>query len=324
MRQPHDRESPPPSTTPRQRQSLRKQPSSVQRTRILSAVVQIAAEGAPESATVAQITHRAGVSKATFYSLFEDRSDCMRAVFEDAVAFAAERVVTAYRAENRWADRVRAGLAVLLQLLDEQPDLARLCITQAVAAGPATLTRRGEVLAGLARAIDDGCGARAGQQIAPLTAEGVVGGALSVIHTRLLGPDPRPLIDLLNPLMGMIVLPYLGDAASLRELSRPAPVSPIPPKRDALANPLRALNMRLTYRTIRVLAAIDAHPDSSNNEIAELAAVRDPGQISKLLARLRRLELVQNTGGRNAGRDANAWALTDRGREVLRVGSGLR
>jgi AcrR family transcriptional regulator len=320
----HERQLPPPPTRRAQVELARRQERDVQRTRILSAVIQIASEGGPESATVAQVIRRAGVSKATFYGLFEDRSDCIQAAFEDAVALAADRAGAAYRAERRWVDRVRAGLYALLELLDEQPDLARLCIIQAVAAGPATLTRRREVLTDLARVIDDGRGARAGRQVPPLTAEGVVGGALGVIHARLLGPDPHAVIELLNPLMGMIVLPYLGEAAALRELSRPAPISPVPPRLQAKASPLNGFNMRLTYRTIRVLAAIDARPGSSNSEIAARAGVQDPGQISKLLARLARLELAENTGGRKAGLEANAWTLTDTGREALRTGSGLR
>jgi hypothetical protein len=44
----------------------------------------------------------------------------------------------------------------------------------------------------------------------PLTAQSTVGGAVSVIHTRVLEENPRPLAELLNPLMSMIVHPYLG------------------------------------------------------------------------------------------------------------------
>ena len=58
--------------------------------------------------------------------------------------------------------------------------------------------------------------------------------------------------------------------------------------------------MRLTYRTLRVLAEIAAAPGISNREVAEAAGVRDPGQISKLLARVEGLGLVRNTGGGQA------------------------
>ena len=47
-----------------------------------------------------------------------------------------------------------------------------------------------------------------------------IGGTLGMIHVRLFASD-EPLVDLVNPLMGMVVLPYLGEAAALRELTRP-------------------------------------------------------------------------------------------------------
>jgi DNA-binding MarR family transcriptional regulator len=81
--------------------------------------------------------------------------------------------------------------------------------------------------------------------------------------------------------------------------------------------------MRLKYRTMRVLAAIDGHPGSSNSELAGRAGVNDQGQISKLLARLARLQLAKNTAGGTAGR-ANEWTLTDTGREVLHASSEPR
>jgi DNA-binding MarR family transcriptional regulator len=132
------------------------------------------------------------------------------------------------------------------------------------------------------------------------------------------------MVDLLNPLMGMIVLPYLGEAAALRELARPAPVALIPANRKSSADSLEGLDMRLTYRTIQVLAVIATESGLSNNAISRRAGVTDQGQISRLLARLARLELAENTGGRKAGRDTNAWTLTSKGHELLRVTERMR
>jgi hypothetical protein len=41
-----------------------------------------------------------------------------------------------------------------------------------------------------------------------------------VIHARVLESKRRRLVELQNPLMAMIVLRYLGEAAALRELAR--------------------------------------------------------------------------------------------------------
>ena len=121
--------------------------------------------------------------------------------------------------------------------------------------------------------------------------------------------------------MSMIVLPYLGARAAGRELSRP-PLETPPTTRadaDAAQDPLEGLNMRLTYRTVRVLMVIAEHPGASNREIAEGSGIVDQGQISKLLNRLARLKLVENLGEGQEKGAANAWHLTARGAQVERA-----
>jgi DNA-binding IclR family transcriptional regulator len=79
--------------------------------------------------------------------------------------------------------------------------------------------------------------------------------------------------------------------------------------------------MRLTYRTLRALNAIADHPGASNRAIGQAAEAYDQGQISKLLSRLEKLGLVQNTagGGHRPTGEPNAWRLTSRGVEVERA-----
>ena len=116
--------------------------------------------------------------------------------------------------------------------------------------------------------------------------------------------------------MSMIVLPYIGARAASRELAglRLAPPrAGRPPARSGSRDPLEGLEMRLTYRTVRVLVVIAGRPGASNREIAEGSGIADQGQISKLLTRLRRLELVQNRARVRRREPPNAWHLTERG-----------
>lgn len=71
--------------------------------------------------------------------------------------------------------------------------------------------------------------------------------------------------------------------------------------------------MRLTCRTMRVLAAIAAQPGCSNREVSEAAGITDQGQVSKLLRRLERLGLIANDLADYKLRPSNAWRLTDKG-----------
>ncbi|HZL48773.1 MAG TPA: helix-turn-helix domain-containing protein, partial [Solirubrobacteraceae bacterium] len=160
-----------------------------------------------------------------------------------------------------------------------------------------------------------------GREPPSLTAEGIVGAVLGVLHARLLERDPRPMVELLNPLMATIVLPYLGQTAARKELARPTPEA-----RPALPRPARYplddLHMRITYRTLRVLAAVAALSGESNREIADHAGISDPGQISKLLARLQSHGLVQNVARAQGKGERNAWTLTEKGERVERATRG--
>jgi AcrR family transcriptional regulator len=323
----------------------------IQRARILAALSQSARECGAGRVTVAHIVARSGVSRRTFYEMFEDRDACFLAAFEEAVERAAARVVPTFqgpprtrglagnrrnqrggaagagaqqaqaRASNSWQARIRASLLALLEFLDEEPDLARLCVVDALGAGPLALSRRAHVVQALLTAVDEGRGAaKAGLRPTRLTAEGVVGGVLSVLYARLsesasAAAAGKPLVALLNPLMAMIVLPYLGPAVASREAARATPKVRAPARRPR-SNPLEGLEMRLTFRTMCVLRAIASAPNASNREIADAAGVHDQGQISKLLARLGHIGLVENCGAGVVQGGPNAWRLTDRGREV--------
>ena len=142
-----------------------------------------------------------------------------------------------------------------------------------------------------------------------------------MLHARLLDGGGPSFLSLHRSLMSMIVLPYLGPRAASRELSRPGPAVPSTRRRRRAASGdvLDGLNMRLTYRTVRVLMVIRERPRASNREIAAVAGVADPGQMSKLLNRLARLELIQNLGGGQENGAANAWRLTPQGARVERA-----
>lgn len=302
--------------------------TEIQRVRILSAMADVAAERGAGQASVAHVVSRAGVSRRTFYDLFEDREDCFLATFDEALAQAAAMVIPAYEGQTRWREQIRAALLALLVFCEEQPALARLCVVEALAAGPRALERRTEVVQLLVRAVDGGRAERPVRvpEPPPLAAEGVVGAVLSVIHQRLAAGGPEALTPLVGELMSAIVLPYLGVSAAQQELHKPTP-SLKKRKRAIHGDPLEGLDMRITYRTVRALIAIGSTPGASNREVASAAGIGDQGQISKLLTRLEHLGLIRNEGSGHARGGPNAWALTDRGLEVeqaIRVQSASR
>jgi DNA-binding MarR family transcriptional regulator len=81
---------------------------------------------------------------------------------------------------------------------------------------------------------------------------------------------------------------------------------------------VKGLDMRLTYRTVSVLAVIAARPGLSNRQISQRAGIADRGQISRLLSGLARLQLIENTGQGQRKGSASAWRLTRHGEAVER------
>jgi AcrR family transcriptional regulator/DNA-binding MarR family transcriptional regulator len=290
----------------------------IQRARILGAAVQVACERGASDVTVAHVVQRCGVSRRTFYEVFSDREDCLSAALDDAASQIAAPVVAAFQSKGRWHERIRAGLVELLAFCESEPALARFVLVESLSAGPQALARRDELSQALVAAVDEGR-REASKSMKPtaLTAEGIVGGVIAVLAARVSDEHPD-LLGLTGGLMGMVVLPYLGTAAAAREAARPAPkrIASATVQRDGVSS-LEELDMRLTYRTVRVLIAIAEHPAASNRLIGSTAGIVDQGQISKLLARLKRVGLIDKTGIETGKGAPNAWALTERGRRLI-------
>lgn len=291
--------------------------TEIQRVRLTGAMGEVCVERGVLNVTVAHIVERAGVSRRTFYEIFGDRDDCFQAAFGEAIGRAEQYLARAYEPSANWAERIRDGLESLLHFLEDEPVMGRLLVVESLSAGPQTIRRRKDLLALVVAAIDDARHeAGASQTTATaLTAEGVVGGVATVVHDRMLAGEGG-FVELINPLMSMIVLPYLGPTAAREELERSVS-EPAPRVAPAKLNPLKGLDMRLTYRTMRVLGVVASQPRSSNRLIGDASGINDQGQISKLLGRLEKLGLIENEGADGSTRgEPNAWTLTTRGEEV--------
>lgn len=315
---------------------------AIQRARIISAMVEVAAEHGYLGAAVAPVVARAGISRRTFYELFEGREDCFLAAFDWAAEQARDVMVQAQAGQRTWRERVRHAVAALLVFLDAEPEVARLLIIEGLGAGQLVLARRAEVMSDVERALQASAPRSRSSEPPLLTAEGVIGGAFSVLHGRMLerqmaegstvggrgrgdaadrdGRGAGPFIELHGQLMALIALPYLGPRAAGEEITRTPPEVEV---REVVrvggsegGRLLDRLDMRLTYRTVRCLLFIGENPGASNREIAQGAEVPDEGQTSKLLQRLSKLELIANSRPLGPGYP-NRWTLTPQGEQVL-------
>ena len=202
----------------------RVQVEEIQRSRLLVAAVAAIDELGYEQTSVQEITRRARVSRRTFYELFGNREACLVALLDEVVGRVERELTAAHLDGLAWRERVRGGLWTILSFLDAEPALARICVVEALHGGPLALERRERILARLAAVLDEGrLGGVRGDECTLVTAEGLVGGALGVVYARLRSGGVEPLAGLLDELMAMIALQYLGPRAARREQQRPAP-----------------------------------------------------------------------------------------------------
>jgi AcrR family transcriptional regulator len=306
----------------------------LQRARVLGAAVGVLAERGYAGFTASAVCGRAGISRRTFYEVFENREQCFVAVLVDAERRAGSVIAGLGLGQLAWSERVRMGLWAILCLADQDPALARVCLVESQRAGGNIQRERERIAAGLVDVLDEGRMRGTDASVASrLTAEALVGAVISVISARLQSTARRShngrgsvgARDLLGELAGMIVLPYEGPAAARRQVKRALPDAPVVVLTETSAggpDPLAGLPMRLTYRTARVLHAIaeltETELGASNRQIAEHAEIVDAGQTSKLLGRLAQYGLLENTaiGSRERG-EANQWQLTKTGRRVV-------
>jgi AcrR family transcriptional regulator len=292
----------------------------LQRARILAATASLVCEGGVENTSVTRILTRARVPRGAFYDLFANRDDCLRAAVQRAIELTRAEVQMALQPTAPWPVQLCTGLHALLAYFEQEPETARLCLTYSRHPAPGMRRIRSNTLDELAKAVEAG---RRPGSTAPgqITAEALVAGVLGVIEARLKGPGRPALAGLAAPLTSFIVLPYRGASVAEKELAFAGTL----PARRAAHDRLPtehgpAAAMRVTHRTMRVLAAIAEQPGLTNAQVAQRAGITDQGQISKLLKRLQGLGLVENADTEPGS--ANSWRLNAGGYRAPREGAG--
>jgi AcrR family transcriptional regulator len=192
-----------------------------QRDRLLEAAVRVVAEKGYGAMTIGDLTKEAGVSRTTFYELFEDKEQCFLMAYDNAVDVLVRRVVAAYESAGDWPERAAAGLAALLEALAEEPALARLSLVDIGRAGPAAQRRYRAAVQRLTPLFDEGRDyAPSGRSLPANTSRMAIGGVSGLISDEIIAGRAEQLPSLLSDVFFATLMPYIGPDAAAREVER--------------------------------------------------------------------------------------------------------
>lgn len=196
-----------------------------QRNRIHQAMIEVVSErGYPETRVV-DVISVAGVSRKTFYELFESKEDCFLAAYDVLLENLLGDTSNAFESKSGepWAERIAAALEVLLNHLSEHPDEARFAIVEVLAAGPKALSRRDAALRQFTGFLEGGR-SETSVELPGITSISIAGGINELLYSEILHGAAGRLPSRLPDLMFWVTLPFLGaeGAAAERERTRVA------------------------------------------------------------------------------------------------------
>jgi AcrR family transcriptional regulator len=192
-----------------------------QRNRIHQAMIEVVSERSYPETRVVDVIGVAGVSRKTFYELFDSKEDCFLAAYDVLLDNLLGEATDAFEGKpgSPWADRVAAALQALLQHLSQHPDEARFAIVEVLAAGPKALSRRDAALRQFTGFLESGR-SETSLELPGITSIAVVGGVNELLYSEILHGAVSRLPSRLPDLMFWITLPFLGAKGATAQRER--------------------------------------------------------------------------------------------------------
>ena len=171
-----------------------------QRSRLLDAIVAVVGRDGYLQAKIGEIAERAGVSRATFYELFEDKEECFLAAHrERSERISAEMGQAVAKCEP--SDAARAAVVMLVEFADREPHAFSFLAHEAMLAGARGAEERDRLIALLAQQIELALSRSPDEAPTPdMPVRILLGGIIRVLGVHMRRGEDRPrelLADLL-------------------------------------------------------------------------------------------------------------------------------
>jgi AcrR family transcriptional regulator len=189
-----------------------------QRRRILCATAELMAKRGYQETTTELIVRRAKVGYSTFYKQFGDKEGALTALFDLAAERGRAVVRDAFRgSEGPWTERAALGIRALFEQIAAHPTIARVCLVEALTAGPVLVARYEEVLVSFEPMLRPGRDLNPRGEQLPQSLEGTLaGGILWLAYQRLILGEAEKLLELLPEAVEFVLSPYVGEDEAVR------------------------------------------------------------------------------------------------------------
>lgn len=195
----------------------REQVEHNQRERLIAGLAAAVAEKGYRAVTITDVTKQARVSRRVFYANFESKEECFLAAFEVVVGHIRELAGEAAAGAGEWPQQAIGAARAVLSFFAAEPDLARLCLVESQAAGPAVSARFHEAVHEATPYLEQGRALRRGERELPPTTEESTIGALAMLASRKVAAgEAGSLGDLLPEFAEFILSPYMGAEEASR------------------------------------------------------------------------------------------------------------
>jgi AcrR family transcriptional regulator len=180
----------------------------------------VSARGYTETRVV-DVIGTAGVSRKTFYELFDSKEGCFLAAYDILLGRVLEEAEAGFarRPGVAWPERIETGLRAVLAHLAAHPEEARFALVEVLAAGPRALARRDAALRQFTGFIETGR-AESAIDLPGSTAQTIAGGITELLYSEVLHGAAARLPARLPELVFLIVLPFLGADRAAEERDR--------------------------------------------------------------------------------------------------------
>ena len=187
---------------------------------ILAAMIRVVGSKGYKATSVADVIEEAGTSRTTFYKHFEDKHECFLAAYERLVEQVFGEVVANCDGEQPWLDRMRTGLATIVDLFAVDPTLARTAVVEVAAAGADARQLHWNAVARFTEFLEAGRELTGGRELPDNIALMSAGAVSGLIFDEVLAGRTERLPAMLPDLLFAMLVPYIGPRAAADEMRR--------------------------------------------------------------------------------------------------------